>query len=412
MAEARRARSSLTAALADSPFRPSGFFAIWIATGILFAVSPLFVSGSVDSSALVSMLPFASILAIAAIGQTLVIQQRGLDLSVPGMITLTAIVMTKYPNGSEGKLPAAVGFVLLACVASGLVSGVAITRFGITPLVATLGVNALLLGTIFQITGGTATWSATPGLSSFAVDKTAGIPNTTIVAGATVLAVAAVMRSTVAGRRFVAVGASPAAARAAGIRVRNFQVSTYVVASLAYGGAGILLAGFLRTPNINAGNSFLLPTIAAVVLGGTSLAGGAGSVVATAMGALFLTQLEQVVLGLGAAESTKLIIQGSIIALGMALRTIPWRMVGSGTVRAADSIGTFLPGARSASAGPAELPEGSDQGARRCSLPLGQQCRRRRGPTPAALRSDASSIKEEGEALGDTQTGVEGGQHE
>ena len=175
------------------------------------------------------------------------------------------------------------------------------------------------------------------------------------------LVVAAVMRWTVAGRRFVAVGASPVAARAAGIRVRNYQVATYVLASLAYGGAGILLAGFLRTPNIDAGNSYLLPTIAAVVLGGTSLAGGTGSVVATAMGALFLTQLEQVVLGLGAAESTKLIIQGSIIALGMALRTIPWRLVGSRIVEAADSIGSVLPGTRSAPNGSSKLPEGSDQ---------------------------------------------------
>jgi ribose transport system permease protein len=361
MAEARRAGSRLTAALAGSRFRPSGFFAIWIASGILFALSPLLASGSVDSTALVSMLPFASILAIAAIGQTLVIQQRGLDLSVPGMITLAAVLITKYPNGNADKLPAAVGLVLLACVVSGLVSGVAITRFGITPLVATLGVNALLLGTIYQITGGTATWSATSGLASFAVNRTAGIPNTAIVAGATVLVVAAVMRWTVAGRRFVAVGASPVAARAAGIRVRNYQVATYVLASLAYGASGILLAGFLLTPNIDAGNSYLLPTIAAVVLGGTSLAGGTGSVVATAMGALFLTQLEQVVLGLGAAESTKLIIQGSIIALGMALRTIPWRLVGSRIVETANTIGSGLPGARSSPSGPAELPEGSDQ---------------------------------------------------
>ena len=109
------------------------------------------------------MLPFAAILAIAAIGQTLVIQQRGLDLSVPGMITLTTIIVTKYPNGDSGRLPAAFGLVVVACAASGLVSGFAITRLGITPLVATLGVNALLTGVVLQITSGGATASATPG---------------------------------------------------------------------------------------------------------------------------------------------------------------------------------------------------------------------------------------------------------
>ena len=80
----------------------------------------------------------------------------------------------------------------------------------------------------------------------------------------------------------------------------DYQVATYIVASLSYGAAGVLIAGFLGTPGIGAGNYYLLPTIAAVVLGGTSLAGGQGSVVATAVGALFLTQLEQVVLGMGA----------------------------------------------------------------------------------------------------------------
>jgi ribose transport system permease protein len=82
------------------------------------------------------------------------------------------------------------------------------------------------------------------------------------------------------------------------------------------------LAGFVGTPGLLAGEAYLLPTIAAVVLGGTSLAGGKGSVVATAVGALFLVQLEGVVRGMGAPASAQLIILGSIIVLGMAVRRI------------------------------------------------------------------------------------------
>jgi ribose transport system permease protein len=85
----------------------------------------------------------------------------------------------------------------------------------------------------------------------------------------------------------------------------------------------VLVAGYLGTPGIGAGDNYLLPTIAAVVLGGTSLAGGSGSVAAAAVGAVFLTQLEQVVLGMGAPASLQLVIQGSIIAVGMALRHVP-----------------------------------------------------------------------------------------
>ena len=308
------------------------YSAIWFATALLFAVSPLFASNSLSQSALLSMLPFAAMLAMAAIGQTLVIQQRGLDLTVPGMILLTTVIVTQHAGTQHGgladsRLPVAILLVVLACVASGAVSGIAITQFGITPLVATLGVNALLLGTVYQLTSGQATASSPSGLASFAAQKSLGIPNTALVTLITVIVVAVLLRITVPGRRFVAVGASPAAARAAGIRVTGHVITTYVLASLSYGAAGILITGYSGTPGLNAGSTYLLPTIAAVVLGGTSLAGGTGSVVATAVGAVFLTQLDQVVIANGAAESVEFIIQGSIIALGMLLRNVPWRLL-------------------------------------------------------------------------------------
>jgi len=305
------------------------YAAIWVATALLFALSPLLASNSLTGSALLSMLPFAAMLAIAAVGQTLVIQQRGLDLTVPGMILLTSVIVTLHTGGANGGLPVALLLVVLACVASGLVSGIAVTQFGITPLVATLGVNALLVGTVYQLTSGSVTGSSPPGLGSFAVHKTLGIPNTVWVAVVTVAVVAAVIRATVPGRRFVAVGASAPAARAAGIRVGGYVIATYVLASLTYGIAGILITGYLQTPGISAGSTYLLPTIAAVVLGGTSLAGGNGSVVATAAGALFLTQLDQIVTANGAADSVQYIIQGSIIAVGMLLRNVPWRRLWS-----------------------------------------------------------------------------------
>ena len=299
------------------------FSAIWIATALLFVISPFLASGSLGRSALLSMLPFAAILAIASIGQTLVIQQRGLDLSVPGMITLTTIIVTQYPHGDSARLPAAFGLVVLACIASGVVSGIAITRLGVTPLVATLGVNALLTGVVLQITSGASTSSSTQGLANFALDKTAGIPNTVIIAVIAVAVCTVILRAAVLGRRFVAVGANPAAGRVAGIRVKTYELSTYVLAALTYGVAGVLVAGYLGTPGLDAGDNYLLPTIAAVVLGGTSLAGGVGSVAATAVGALFLTQLQQVVSGMGAPDSAQLVIQGAIIALGMAIRYLP-----------------------------------------------------------------------------------------
>lgn len=304
-------------------YRPSRFVAIWVATAVLFAISPVLAPGSLGSSALLSMLPFAAILAIASIGQTIVIQQRGLDFSVGGVITLAAIIVTVYPHGNGGRLPVAILLVVVACVVTGLLSGLAITRLGITPLVATLGVNALLTGAVLQITSGEPTAVATTGLDNFALAKTVGIPNTVIIAAVLLCIVAIVMRTTVIGRRFVVTGAGRSAAEVAGLHVVRYEILAYIAAALTYGAAGILVAGYLSRPDLTVGNDYLLPTVAAVVIGGTSLAGGSGSVVASAIGALFLTQLDQVVQGMGAADSVQLVIQGGIIAAGMTLAQLP-----------------------------------------------------------------------------------------
>lgn len=317
----------------------SPFFPIWPATVLLFAVSPLIAPGSLRASALTSILPFAAMLAIAGIGQTLVIQQRGLDLSLPGMISLATIIITKYPNGENSKLLPAIGLVALACVLSGLVSGFAVTRLRITPLVATLGVNALLLGTILQITNGSSTANPAPALASLAFGKTGGIPNTVLIGAGVVAVVALLVRTTTAGRRFIAVGTSVPAAFVAGIRVQAYVWGTYLAASLFYGLAAILVAGYVGTPGLSAGNDYLLPSITAVVLGGASLAGGSGSVIGTAVGAVFLTQLQQDVFGAGAPTSVQYLIQAGVIAIAMAMRNLHWGAYVVARVRALGGSG-------------------------------------------------------------------------
>lgn len=317
--------STLTKA-SRSRFRvKSAYFAIWPATLALFAISPFVARGSISLGALRSTLPFAAILAIVAIGQTLVIQQRGLDLSIPGIVSISAILVTKIPHGTDGGLIKAVVIVLAICALAGLVNGLVVTLLGVTPLVATLGVNALLLGTILQITSGAQTASAAPKLAHFAAGRVFGVSNILLIAIFIIAVVTFIVKSTIVGRRFVAIGTSAPAARATGIPVRLYQTMTYVIAAIFGALGGILLAGYLQTPGLSAGNDYLLPSIAAVVLGGTSLAGGGGSVLATAGGALFLTQLQQVVFGAGAPASVQLLIQSIAIALGMGLRRVPWK---------------------------------------------------------------------------------------
>ena len=176
-----------------------------------------------------------------------------------------------------------------------------------------------------QVSGGSIAAPTPTNLASFALGSTFGVPHTVWIAVPVLLLVTILVDKTVMGRRFLAAGVSPAAARAAGIRVRSYQVGTYVCASVCAAAAGVLLAGFLGRVSLFGGTDYLMPSIAAVVLGGTSLAGGAGSVVATAVGALFLTQLGQVVLGMGMPASGQYIVQGAVIALAVSARRIPAR---------------------------------------------------------------------------------------
>ncbi|MEA3079922.1 MAG: ribose transport system permease protein [Sphingomonadales bacterium] len=305
----------------------SPFAAIWVATILLYIVSPFVASGSLGHSALQGMLPFAGILAIAAIGQTLVIQQGGLDLSVPGIFSLGAVLIVVVPGGNSGDLIPALLVVAAAGLAGGFLNGVAVTRFGITPLVATLGSNAIFIGVVIQVTGGSIAFKATKNWQTFTSDKVFGIPILAVIAVIATIIVALFIARTVWGRRFVLVGSSPLAARAAGLSVERYQVSSYAAAGLCYALAGALLSGYLQSPPLLPGNEYLLPTIAAVVLGGTALGGGRGSVIATAVGVLFLSQLEQVISALGAKTSVDYLIQGVIVALGMGLRNVPWNQI-------------------------------------------------------------------------------------
>lgn len=287
---------------------------IVIATTLLFGISPLVAPGSLGSAPLLSMLPFAAVLAIAAAGQTLVVQQRGLDLSVPGMLALGAVLCTALPQQHGWPLALAVLAGVLGPAAAGLGTGVLVTRFGVIPLIATLGLNAVLLGVVFAVADGTPAGAA-PALNQFALDRTVGVPNTVIVAVLVVGVVGLVIGRSTSGRRLTAVGVSPRAAEVIGVRVGRYQLLAYAGAGTCYGVAGVLLAGYTKTPPLFLGDSYLLPTVAAVVLGGTALTGGVASVVASGVAALFLTQLGQLLRALGWSDSRQLIAQAAVLLI-------------------------------------------------------------------------------------------------
>lgn len=316
----RQQRADLTSARVSVS---KGLVTIGTATVLLFIVSALLDPASVSSTSFSGMLPVAAVLAIAGLGQMLVVQQGGIDLSVAGGISLALVIVTHIPDGDSSRLVPAILLAIVFAVVAGLLNGLLIGGMGLNPIIATLGTNAVLYGVNLGISGGRPRIT-THLLGSIAGGTTIGIPNSIFFAAGALVVVSAIVKRTVSGRRFEAIGANRRAARAAGLRVKTYQSLCYVWAQLLYCLAGILIAGITSQPTAYAGDTFLLPSIAVVVLGGTSLLGGRGFPLPTVIAAIFLQQLIQLVSVLGVSPAISPLVQAAALAIGISLYTLNW----------------------------------------------------------------------------------------
>ena len=293
----------------------SRLLVVAIATAVLLVGGGIIAPSTVSVSALQLMLPFFAVLAVASVGQHLVIQQRGLDLSVAGIMSFSAVIVSALPN-TEAGVPETLAFVALALAMGfgvGAVNGALVALLRVNSLVATIGMNSLMLGITMHVTRGFSQQAPLP-LNKFGVGKFLDVPLTVYV----MLVIAAiaifVLEKTTVGRRFIASSVNPDAALAVGIPLDGYRVATYALAGFCYAAAGVLLAGYVLSPTVFSGMPYLLATVAAVVVGGNPIGGGLrGSVTATIFGALFLTYLGQLVLAVGFQTSAQNIVQAIII---------------------------------------------------------------------------------------------------
>lgn len=220
---------STTAPIRGGSFRErmsgsGAIYAIGVATVALFVVSAFIAPQSISSGAVSSMLPFAAILAIVAMGQTLVIQQGGIDLSVPGMVSLAVVLVTRLPEGQNSMVPIAILIAFAVAAITGLMTGFIVAYIGVAPIVATLGMNAVLVGATWALSGGSP--RRTPSaLHDVVSSSVLGIPFTVIVAVVLTVLLGLLLKQSVIGRRFEAVGSSPLVAAAAGLPTRRIKAS-------------------------------------------------------------------------------------------------------------------------------------------------------------------------------------------
>jgi ribose transport system permease protein len=302
---------------------------ILLATALLFVVGGVIAPQSLDSAALSGMFPFAAVLAIVSLGQTLVIQQGGIDLSVPGAMSLSGVMVSYFGNGGapgNSTLGLALVYAFLVAAFSGLVNGLLVSRVRVAPIVATIGMNALLYGFVLKISGGTPV-AVPERLAAFANGKMFGLSNLVYLAFVVVVVAVIVVKKTTFGRTFEAVGANALAARAAGVVADRYALLAYAAASCLYCLGGVLLAGLMTLPSPFQGDTYLMPSIASVVIGGTSLFGGVGNLAASAIAALFLTQLQQLVLTTGSSIGVQDLFQGAVIVVGVGVYSVNWKMV-------------------------------------------------------------------------------------
>jgi ribose transport system permease protein len=268
-----------------------------------------------------SLLVLSSFLAILALGQGAAILTGGLDLSLPWMIGLIGIVTADLISGSDTMALWVIPFGLLLGTALGALNGAGIVFLGLPPIVMTLAMNGILQGAALVYSDGTPAGFASPAQRWLMTGSFLGV---TPVIWLLVLFVAAallLLNRTAFGRRVYAVGNSPTVARLSGVGVGGTLIRTYALSGFCAALVGILLSGFSGQASLGMGDEYLLPSIAAVVVGGTLITGGRGHYLGMLGGVLLLTALATLLAGTTLPSAVRDIILGLVVlAAVLALR--------------------------------------------------------------------------------------------
>ncbi|HET9224438.1 MAG TPA: ABC transporter permease [Roseiflexaceae bacterium] len=288
---------------------------------VLLAFAGILSPGFVQPGNLSQQLVLASFLGVIAAGQTIVILTGGIDLSVSWTLNFAAVLLTRITD--TGFTFPSPGLVLYGCavallfgVAVGFVNGLGIAYLRIPPLVMTLGMNVFLQGAVLVYTNGTPQGAAPPLVQFLAVGKLFGVVPVAVIVWAVVSTLVIVLlRRTVLGRQIYAVGNNPVAAYLSGVHPRRVLVSAYVISGLCAAFAGILLTGFSSQSYLGMGEAYVLASVAAVVIGGTSILGGSGGYGGTIAGAVIVVLLQSTLAIAQVPEAGRNILYGLIILI-------------------------------------------------------------------------------------------------
>ena len=253
------------------------------------------------------------ILGIVAVGQTLVILGGGVDLSVGAVMSLALVTAAVVTQGRDANVPLAVVVTLALALVIGTVNGLLVTWRRVPPFVATLATLLLVQGAILAWTRGALSGSIPPALGTLGSARLGPITSSVALFAIVAVAAAFVLRRGTFGRSLYALGLNREAARLSGIRVDRVTFLTYIVSALCAAVGGLLFAGYVGYVDRYVGQGLNLDSIAAVVVGGTSFAGGRGGIAGTVVGVLLLAVLVNVVFVANVPEAMQLVLKGLLI---------------------------------------------------------------------------------------------------
>ena len=268
---------------------------------------------------LLQQLQVASFLGIIASGLMVVILLGHIDLSIPWVVTIGGITATAAA-GWSGESLAWLGLLvaLFSGCLIGLANGLGVAFLRIPSMVFTLGMNAVVQGLVVMYTGGNAPPDrATPILQFLAVRNSFGVPHAVIVWAVIGLLVVTALTRTPFGRYVYAIGNNERVTYLSGVNTRLILIAAFAASGGCAAFAGALLAGYAGKAYQAMGDPYLLPAIAAVVLGGTSILGGSGSYLGTVAGVILITVLDSILSVMQIPEATRQIVYGGMIVVMM-----------------------------------------------------------------------------------------------
>lgn len=287
-----------------------------LCTVALLLVGSLYSSNFLSADYLLLQLQIAAFLGIIATGAMLVILLGGIDLSVPWVVTVGGIMSAAAAGwwgeaGSWAAIPFGIGCGALF----GLVNGIGTAYLRVPSMIFTLGINAVAQGLIVVQTGGFAPQDrATPAMHLLATGRSVlGLPNALLVWAVVGAVTMFVLHRTVLGRNIYAVGNRERAAYLSGVDTRVVTLLCFTLAGACSALAGVLLTGYSTKAYQAMGDAYLLPAIAAVVLGGTNILGGSGSYLGTVVGVILITLLQSILSVMQIPEMGRQVIYGVVI---------------------------------------------------------------------------------------------------